>query len=422
MLCLTGKLLSCVKELKVTNRDNLYCRYEHATVCFVFLPDVDHMSSDQEDTRQDPKGLGARFSKQQFLDSKWFTRGWTLQELLAPSRVLFFNKTFEAIGEKVQYNRYTPFHMLNNLISEAAGISIYAQGEGEHEFTCIAQKMCWASRRVTTREEDVAYCLLGLFKVNMPLLYGEGSSKAFLRLQLEILASSNDDSIFAWDVSTDASLPNQERPWSGLLAPSPRNFANCSEIRRIDSWSLNSHWTKKATYTITHRGIEMSMPRLIRSNLGKSPIEQVLYPLMCESGRYQKLYLKLWIENPERGGSPYADGARVAWRSGCVVSPTAVPYNRRAFRSANRLHLQMQLEFCGLSEPKLIRLTDVEDRFGLQWGSATHSFRDWGKTYWMYLVGAEFLALSKAAGEKLCFTTTWEEFESPDWKFRHTEL
>jgi hypothetical protein len=74
--------------------------------------------------------------------------------------------------------------------------------------------MSWVSRRQTTKKEDTAYCLLGLFDVNMPLLYGEGD-KAFMRLQHELLKNSDDESIFAWTANVES---------SGLLATSPAWF------------------------------------------------------------------------------------------------------------------------------------------------------------------------------------------------------
>ena len=90
--------------------------------------------------------------------------------------------------------------------------------------------MSWASSRQTTRVEDRAYSLLGIFDVHMALLYGEGGKKAFFRLQLEIIKSSNDDSIFAW---TD-----DELPISGMLAPWPSAFASSGDIRTPSIGSL----------------------------------------------------------------------------------------------------------------------------------------------------------------------------------------
>jgi hypothetical protein len=105
-----------------------------------------------------------------FRKSRWFTRGWTLQELIAPRDVVFLNWDWEEIGRK---------NSLRRLLSIITGI--------QHQFlfnfedASVAQKMLWVSGRETTRIEDLAYCMLGIFGVNMPPMYGEGS-KAFVRL------------------------------------------------------------------------------------------------------------------------------------------------------------------------------------------------------------------------------------------------
>lgn len=147
----------------------------------------------------------------QFTRSVWFTRGWTLQELLAPARVVFFDRHWVDIGSKSS---------LHEAITDRTGIIDFLNWEK----ACVAQKMSWAARRKTTRLEDEAYCLMGLFGVNMPLLYGEGSN-AFMRLQLEIIESTNDESIFAWKLAVS----------SGLLAGSPTAFVDSGRIRRLPS-------------------------------------------------------------------------------------------------------------------------------------------------------------------------------------------
>jgi hypothetical protein len=109
-------------------------------------------------------------------------------ELVAPPFVVIFSSEWARIGTR---------DGLQPVISQVTNIpqGFFARGD-LIEFS-IAQKMSWASRRETTRVEDQAYCLLGLFGVNMPLLYGEGS-RAFIRLQEEIMKHSDDQSLFAW--------------------------------------------------------------------------------------------------------------------------------------------------------------------------------------------------------------------------------
>ena len=106
--------------------------------------------------------------------SRWFTRGWTLQELLAPRNLVFFNKDWVEIGHKT---------LLETKIHLATGIE--PQLIRTPHIACVAQKMSWASKRRTTRHEDRSYCLMGLFDVQMPLLYGEGTCCAYVPKILE---------------------------------------------------------------------------------------------------------------------------------------------------------------------------------------------------------------------------------------------
>ncbi|KAK0639879.1 hypothetical protein B0T16DRAFT_307820, partial [Cercophora newfieldiana] len=153
-------------------------------------------------------------------ESRWFTRGWTLQELIAPRSVTFYDKEWKQITERYESARE---------ISAITGIEpkILA-GEWDLSRMTVAQRMSWAARRETTRAEDIAYCLLGIFGVNMPLLYGEGDN-AFHRLQQEILKSTSDQSIFAWGLDE----PLSDEPVSrrnSMLARHPRSFERCGHL------------------------------------------------------------------------------------------------------------------------------------------------------------------------------------------------
>jgi len=180
--------------------NSMFRWYKNSTTCYAYLSDVP--------SNEDPEARGSSFSK-----SRWFTRGWTLQELVAPREVEFFSKDWVRIGCQ---------RSLCLQISNITGINVgILTGKEQFDGKSIAQRMSWASRRFTTRPEDMAYCLMGLFDVNMPLLYGEGQ-KAFQRLQEEILKRSNDQSLFAWTAassqSSDSSL------MGGFLSHSPRDF------------------------------------------------------------------------------------------------------------------------------------------------------------------------------------------------------
>jgi hypothetical protein len=201
--------------------------YRDAQVCYAYLSDVpkaeeDHWSPDSA-----------------FRQSKWFTRGWTLQELLAPAIAIFYDKNWAELGTK---------SCLENLLTSITGVEAFCN----YQEACIAQKMSWASRRVTTRVEDIAYCLLGLFDVNMPTIYGEGE-KAFMRLQLEIIKQSDDESIFAW---TDKDLEGSHQyTRSGLLASSPSSFQDSGDVTLV----APNHSTFHAPFTMTNKGLRIQL-------------------------------------------------------------------------------------------------------------------------------------------------------------------
>lgn len=113
--------------------------------------------------------------------------------------------------------------------------------------------MSWAAHRETTRPEDIAYCLMGVFSVKMPMLYGEGAEKAFLRLQEEIMKQSDDHTIFAW-VDRDASWLSLR----GLLATSPSMFAGCHDILAYQDWA------PRQPYSMTNRGLRIELPIIQR--------------------------------------------------------------------------------------------------------------------------------------------------------------
>ena len=199
--------------------NSMYKWYQNSNICLVYLSDMIQ---------------GERFDQnlENLRRCKWFRRGWTLQELLAPKTIYFHDRDWIYIGSRTN---------MSGILSKITGINETSLWNPRG--ASIAQKMSWAANRQTTRTEDTAYCLLGLFDVNMPLLYGEGD-KAFKRLQLEILQSSSDESIFAW---TD------ERYWtSGLLADSPDAFASSGDIISLGSFL-------RRPYTMTNQGLHIQL-------------------------------------------------------------------------------------------------------------------------------------------------------------------
>jgi len=156
--------------------NSMFRWYQQATRCYVYLSDVSIACSNE-----DPSQSSKLMSETAFRASRWFTRGWTLQELLAPMKVEFFSKEGERIGDKKSLERY---------ICEITAIPPEAlQGRPLSAFS-TDERLSWQASRETTREEDEAYSLLGIFNIYMPLLYGEGRKNAFVRLQRHIDESS----------------------------------------------------------------------------------------------------------------------------------------------------------------------------------------------------------------------------------------
>ncbi|KAI0327191.1 HET-domain-containing protein [Cubamyces sp. BRFM 1775] len=156
--------------------NSMYEWYAGADLCFAFLEDVD------DDVN--PRREGSAFRR-----SRWFTRGWTLQELVAPSEVVFLSRRWSILGSKSS---------LCDVIEEITGIDSHILLHLRPlSSVSVAQRMSWASRRTTTRVEDEAYSLLGIFGLHMPTIYGEGRY-AFRRLQEEIVQRIPDQTLFVW--------------------------------------------------------------------------------------------------------------------------------------------------------------------------------------------------------------------------------
>jgi hypothetical protein len=225
----------------------MYAWYQNCACCYAYLDDFEGGFLGL----YDPDCYET--TMEQLKRCRWFTTGWTLQELLAPPIVSFFNSSWEALGNasSIEVSR-----ILNEITS--IPVSVFVSRSWDTYEYPIAQKMSWASGRETTRREDIAYCLLGLFDVYMPLLYGEGD-KAFIRLQEEIIKRSDDRSIFTWsDKDGDGYC------YRGLLARHPSEFSSCGDIRcSADSKAE----TESMPYTMTNHGLEMKTVLHKMSNL-----------------------------------------------------------------------------------------------------------------------------------------------------------
>ncbi|KAL7628448.1 hypothetical protein AAE478_002651 [Parahypoxylon ruwenzoriense] len=220
--------------------NSMFKWYQKADICFAHLEDVPK----DEDYYQDDSS---------FRRSRWFTRGWTLQELLAPDDVLFYDTRWEYITNR---------RKIPDLLSQITGIrhDIMSSPLIHLPQASIAERLSWASNRETSRTEDKAYSMLGICEINIPLLYGEGDG-AFIRLQEEIVRSSYDHTIFSWGI---------RGPWTGVTNPDTglfnvslnpdgqRVLANTSSAFRgfnplIKTDSHGVH------YMVTHSGLHVEL-------------------------------------------------------------------------------------------------------------------------------------------------------------------
>ncbi|KAK3317746.1 heterokaryon incompatibility protein-domain-containing protein [Cercophora scortea] len=226
--------------------NSMFQWYRGARLCYVYLADISNAPSPTE-----------------LAGSRWFTRGWTLQELLAPRRILFFARDWIRIGclevagqravnwfdLRAEEEKVAPAYLLAQLSTITGIPENVLSGKTALTQSPVAQRMHWASRRETTRPEDRAYSLMGLFDISMPILYGEGLDKAFTRLQYEIMSRTPDQSILAW-YSPHATTYR-------LLAESPDDFRNSGLVTREAAGDVKV--VKPTSFFMTSLGLRISL-------------------------------------------------------------------------------------------------------------------------------------------------------------------
>lgn len=265
--------------------NSMFNWYHNAAVCYVYLYDVTWNVAD------DPEG-----SDLQFRQSKWFERGWTLQELLAPKKIEFYDRDWRYIGSK------------ESLMKEIAKATRIAEEHLKDFSTAsIAQKMSWLSRRTTSFIEDRAYCMLGLFGVYLDARYGQGELE-FLRLQQEIFDSTPagaifDESMFAWQSDLIET--------SGLLAPAPSCFVNSghvSFVQRLAKSRNNANQVKDGMVMDGSMGIDFHIPSTARlRDVGFVAVGLLTFcvaPLIYIAVRPKKsdhlVNLNCWVQGPDQ--------------------------------------------------------------------------------------------------------------------------
>ena len=185
-----------------TALNSMFRWYRHATKCYVYLSDV-HVPDEVIDAQ------AFRITwEDAFRRSRWFTRGWTLQELLAPASVEFYSANNKQLGSKIT---------LEQEIHEITQIPIRALRKYDLQEFNVDERMRWVVGRRTTVKEDRAYCLLGIFGVFLPLIYGEGEEHAFRRLRKEIQGQVE---------SLDSLAAAKTQSVSGMFYPSHGRYNN----------------------------------------------------------------------------------------------------------------------------------------------------------------------------------------------------
>ncbi|KAI5993088.1 heterokaryon incompatibility protein-domain-containing protein [Pisolithus orientalis] len=298
--------------------NSMYVWYANSDRCYAYLHD---MGANTLPTKPDNNKF-AKFNGW----PKWFSRGWTLQELIAPEDVHFFNRNWEFVTRKRKCAR---------TLKVITRISVDALEKGlSWSYPSVAQIMSWAADRRTTREEDRAYSLLGLFGVYMPLLYGEGKN-AFLRLQLEVIRMTNDQSIFAWGWTRNAGMAHS------FLANDPSHFRDCSSVIRMSPSDfmvaleksssrklreLASAEERFQTFTVTNHGIEIWLPLKHESCSGDSEFFSAI--LACCDARAQSGPVTIIIEQFRSNRSRYFGRPSVAETQMIPIEfkPILLPY------------------------------------------------------------------------------------------------
>ncbi|KAL2062087.1 hypothetical protein VTL71DRAFT_6353 [Oculimacula yallundae] len=206
--------------------NSMFRWYRNARKCYVYLADVSIPDHDTDTTVEQSTWEAA------FRASKWFTRGWTLQELIAPSTVDFFSKEGERLGDK---------HSLQQVINEITQIPIEAlQGNAFSDFS-IADRQNWAAQRQTTQEEDLVYCLMGLCEVSMPAIYGEGRENAWKRFHMTVKGFSKPNE-----------LQNPEQTSISFIVPFDRNphfTGRESQLAKLEERLIEQGHTTKVAVT-----------------------------------------------------------------------------------------------------------------------------------------------------------------------------
>jgi hypothetical protein len=233
--------------------NSMFQWYSEADLCLVYLSDFDANAAANDRVAMLPR-------------ARWFSRGWTLQEIVAARSANFYDGTWCHFGTRESLR--DELASITNIDAEIFSPPQDPDAVGIRDLLGaipVGRRMAWAASRQTTRPEDMAYCLIGLFQVSMPMLYGEGGEQAFTRLQEEIIRDNNDLSIFAWRAK-DSSTHR------GILARSPEEFVGLSNLKFEHDIKFNPD------FSMSNKGLRINTSLKPAGDMFPG---EVLMPLYC---------------------------------------------------------------------------------------------------------------------------------------------
>ena len=299
--------------------NSMFQWYKESSMCLAYLSDL------KVNNFELPESKTSELMK----DCLWFTRGWTLQELIGPEELDFYDQEWNFRGSK---------KTLRNELAEITGIDAEILEDSELLPTIpVGQRMSWAAHRKTTRVEDTAYCLFGIFGVNMPMIYGEGKN-SFLRLQEEIAKSTNDLTLFAWTSQNESGVDRrpthssqQGKDLRGVLAQSPSEFVDCGRLR-----ILRDRVAPVKEFAMTNNGLR------IETVLGSSPDKEYVFALDCVNEKNRKLGIYLMKTESgfvrDRAYDLFSTTDKAFWNG-----QRSTIYVARTLSNSLALHLRAQL-------------------------------------------------------------------------------
>lgn len=303
--------------------NTMFAWYQAASVCYAFLEDLygEPFGILPDEFQKMGKGELALWKETvlstQFAKCRWFTRGWTLQELIAPSHVVFYDAFWRRVGDKRSLR-----HILKLITRVDAKILVDNTAMLSKS---VWRRMSWVTTRETTRTEDIAYCLLGIFDVNLPLIYGEGY-KAFQRLQEEITRKEGDSTIFLW--SSERMPPPQHRP------PQYRNATTAPKYRGMFAWAPSEFLSRTQLAKLVVPDSQVSASNII-------------IPVIPELGPQSSVVM--------RNGTTYSDDGYGLNRSISLVIHTSKGTVYRPLKRASDGYI---LENAPMRQPEILSIID----------------------------------------------------------------